>query len=298
MRTFTAFLVLASLAAAEARTWTSSSGKTVEAELVAVQGAMVVLQTAQGQRLSIALQALSADDQAFVRSQQPGQKPAEPASALPDDLRGPDARAADLKPGMATSAAPVAVEGGGAKPGATPPAVVQPPTPAGPAKPAMPTLLRPGAKKSAESEILSEEQIAALKREIIVDEEEGEKVEFNGGMTPKKYLDKNEKEWGADQPVPFKITCELVRVRPAKKGGEDRKNLSGNVRFYVLDSSGSVVLSKSMPIDRMLPKGDSGYKDEVPKQGKYTLVMHTDYKGTALGLKEALSVGVPKPNPH
>ncbi len=299
MRTLIAFLVVAGLSAAEARTWTSASGKTVEADLVAIQGPMVVLKTPDGQRLSIGIQALSAEDQEFVRSQQPGHaKPA--ASALPDDLRGPEARAADLKPGTATSAPPPAASAD-AKPAAATPGIVPaaPAAPAGPAKPAMPTLSRPGSRKSGgDSEILTEEQIAALQRSVVVDEKEGEKIEFNGGMTPKKYLDKNEKEFSPDQPIPFKLTCELVRVRPSKKGGEERKNLSGTVHFYVLDSAGAVILSKSQPLDRMLPKGDSGYKDEVPKQGKYTLVMHLEHKGAMFGLKEALNVGVPKPNPH
>ena len=297
MRTLIALFAVATVAAAEARTWTSASGKTVEAEFVAVQGPMVVLKTADGQRLTIGIQALSAGDQEFVKSQQPGHAKPAAAPALPDDLRGPEARAADLKPATATSAPPAAASAE-AKPAAAAPAVA-PAAPAGPVRPALPTLSRPGAKKaSGDSEVLTEEMIAALQRTVVVDEKEGEKIEFNGGMTPKKYLDKNEKEFGPDQPIPFKLTCELVRVRPAKKGGEERKNLSGTVHFYILDSAGAVILSKSQPVDRMLPKGDSGYKDEVPKQGKYTLVMHLDHKGTKFGLKESLNVGAPKPNPH
>jgi len=300
MRTLIAFLALAATVAAQGRTWTSASGKTVEAELVAVQGPMVVLKTPDGQRLSIGIQALSADDQEFVKSQQPGHaSPAAPA--LPDDLRGPEARAADLKPGTATSAPPAEASMDAkpavAVPGAAP---AGPAAPGGPARPSTPALSRPGSKKSGggDSEVLTEEQIAALQRMVVVNEQEGEKIEFNGGMTPKKYLDKNEKEFGPDQPIPFKLTCELVRVRPSKKGGEERKNLSGTVHFYILDSSGAVILSKSQPVDRMLPKGDSGYRDELPKQGKYTLVMHLDNKGTKFGLKEALNVGLPRPNPH
>ncbi|MBM4155069.1 MAG: hypothetical protein FJ221_08570 [Lentisphaerae bacterium] len=300
MRTLIAFLALASAVAAHGRTWTSASGKTVEADLVAVQGPMVVLKTPDGQRLTIEIQSLSAEDQEFVKSQQPGHAKPAAAPGLPDDLRGPEARAADLKPGAAASAPPVEAPAD-AKPAAATPAAA-PAVPAaapGPAKPALPTLSRPGSKKSGgDSDVLTEEQIAALQRSVVVDEKEGEKIEFNGGMTPKKYLDKNEKEFGPEQPIPFRLTCELVRVRPSKKGGEERKNLSGTVHFYILDSSGAVILSKSQPVDRMLPKGDSGYRDELPKQGKYTLVMHLDNKGTKFGLKEALNVGLPRPNPH
>ncbi len=248
---------------------------------------MVVLLTADGQRLSIGLQVLSREDQDFVKAgQQSAMEKKDAPPALPDDLRGPEAKAA-------AEAKAAEAKAGDAKPEAAPavpavaPAQVTPP-----GRPQLPTLSRPGSKKSADVEVLTEEQIAALKR--VLEEKDGEKIEFNGGTTPKNHLGKDEKEWKPDQPIPFKITCELVRVRPKKSGGEDRKNLSSNVRFYMMDEAGAVLFNKSLPIDRMLPAGDSGYKDEVAKPGKYTVVMFADYKGTMFGLKEKVSITIPK----
>jgi uncharacterized protein with FMN-binding domain len=51
---------------AEARVWTSTTGKTVEAEFVGMQGTSVTLQTPDGRRVGIAIGALSAADQDFL----------------------------------------------------------------------------------------------------------------------------------------------------------------------------------------------------------------------------------------
>lgn len=62
------FAVALAVLPAAARTWTSSTGKTVEADLVSRQGATVMLQTTDGRRLSITVDGLSAADQAFLQS--------------------------------------------------------------------------------------------------------------------------------------------------------------------------------------------------------------------------------------
>lgn len=51
---------------APARTWTSASGKTLEADLVEIQGDNAILQRANGSRVSIRLTKLSARDQAYL----------------------------------------------------------------------------------------------------------------------------------------------------------------------------------------------------------------------------------------
>ncbi len=51
---------------AEARVWTSTTGSTVDAEFVGMQGTTVTLQTPDGRRVGIAIGALSAQDQEFL----------------------------------------------------------------------------------------------------------------------------------------------------------------------------------------------------------------------------------------
>jgi len=53
---------------AEIRTWTSSSGTTIEAELVRVEAGRAVLRSADGKEVAISLSKLSAEDQAFLQS--------------------------------------------------------------------------------------------------------------------------------------------------------------------------------------------------------------------------------------
>ena len=55
----------------DARTWTSAGGKQLEAELVDRKGGQVVLEKADGSRVSIAEQRLSAADQDYLRSLSP-----------------------------------------------------------------------------------------------------------------------------------------------------------------------------------------------------------------------------------
>lgn len=300
MRTLLGFLWVAGCLSASARTWTSVSGKTVEAEFVAQQGMAVILQTTGGQRLSISMQALSREDQEFIKSQQSGaaETPSEPlmaapaapaAEAKPADVDKP---AAEEKPvaeaNPTTEAKPVAEAPSVGAPGAQ---LLAPP---GAAKPVMPTLSRPGSHKAPAAETLTEDQIKGLLREAVIDEKTGEKVEFNGGITAKNRLGKDEKAWKDGQPIPYKITCELVRVRKKKSGEEDRRGMSGTVHFYMVDEAGAVLFTKSMPVDRMEPKGEGGFKGEVAKPGKYSVVMFTEYKDTQFGLKETANITIPK----
>ena len=79
------FLILLSLclqfaSAQEVRTWTSASGKTIEAAFVEQKSGQVMLRKADGEMIKINLNQLSSADQIFVGSQA---KPASaPASAL------------------------------------------------------------------------------------------------------------------------------------------------------------------------------------------------------------------------
>ncbi len=245
---------------APARTWTSASGNTVEAEFKALQGVMVILESADGKRLMIPLSQLSAEDQQFVR-EQAGPKPPAIPSLPPRHTREPHS----------SRTAPV--------PSSTPAVLTSPAS----------------AKKDSKEgkgTPLTEAEIAAFKREI-TDERSGDKYEFVGGMTVKKFLGDKEPNWKEGDPIPLIITCELVRVRTKKDGTAERKRETGTAEFYVVDEAGTVLFRKKERLDALEPEPDKGYKDELPKPGKYTLVIWTDFKGTRLGMTETAQVRPP-----
>lgn len=77
------FLLLATFATLNARTWTSITGQSVEADFVKVQGENVVVRAPDGRTVSFPIARLSAADQAFLK-EQPGASPApETKSAAP-----------------------------------------------------------------------------------------------------------------------------------------------------------------------------------------------------------------------
>ncbi len=248
---------------AGARTWTSASGATVEAEYEGVQGNFVVLRKSTGEKIMILLQQLSEEDQAFVREQLAPKTPAPPTPTGPH--RGREGRAAR----------PVQV------PSTTPPVL----TPEG-----------PGSKEKRKGGAhLTEDEVAALKKELVVDATSGEKLEFVGGMSPKKHLGEKERDWKEGDPIPVTITCELVRVRPKKGAEVERKRVtSGTGVFYITNEQGDVVLEGKESLEKLQPESDLGYKGELPKPGKYTLVIYTEYKGTRLGVTETLDVRAPQ----
>jgi hypothetical protein len=69
----------------EVRTWTSSSGATLEAAFVGVDGTLVKLRAANGKMMGIPMMRLSPADRAWVAEQAPAAEPpaAEPAAAEP-----------------------------------------------------------------------------------------------------------------------------------------------------------------------------------------------------------------------
>jgi predicted esterase len=78
--------ISASVATAFARTWTSSDGKTLEADFVSTDGTQVTLKrSADGQVFTLPKSRFSADDQKWISEQRvavsgaPGEKPGEPA---------------------------------------------------------------------------------------------------------------------------------------------------------------------------------------------------------------------------
>lgn len=80
--------ILLAIPAVQARTWTSSDGRTIEAELVRVEGDTVVLNM-KGKEFPIPLSRLSEADQAFVRE----------AAAKPPVPSVPSLFGTELEPG-------------------------------------------------------------------------------------------------------------------------------------------------------------------------------------------------------
>jgi hypothetical protein len=83
--------ILSLTALAEARPWTDSTGRQVEAEYSGMQGDSVLLKLASGQTVPFPLARLSAEDQAFAKAQasSPAAIPAAATATKPDAARIP-----------------------------------------------------------------------------------------------------------------------------------------------------------------------------------------------------------------
>lgn len=246
---------------ASARTWTSVSGSTVEAEFKALQGTMVILESAEGKRLMIPLSHLSPEDQQFVHEQT--------ARPVTPPVPTPTSRAREPQ----SSRQP-------AVPSSTPP----------PGRSAAGSTRKDA--KEPQPTPLSEAEIAAFKREF-TDERTGDKYEFVGGMTTKHHLAEKEPDWKEGDPIPAVITCELVRIRTKKDGTTDRKREDGTAEFYIVDEAGTVLFRRKERLSALEPEKGKGYRGEIPKPGKYTVVIWTEFKGNRLGLTETVQARPP-----
>ena len=65
------FFLLPKEIPAEIRTWTSSTGSKIEAELVSFANNTIVLRTADGRRITLPIYKLDSEDQAFVKGLYP-----------------------------------------------------------------------------------------------------------------------------------------------------------------------------------------------------------------------------------
>lgn len=91
-------LAVAAVLPAHARTWTSSTGKTVEAEFVGMQGTTVTLRTPDGRQLGIAIGSLSAADQDHLLARPRAETAAKPAGRPPTDILAEIARVGPTTP--------------------------------------------------------------------------------------------------------------------------------------------------------------------------------------------------------
>lgn len=203
-------LALAGAMSADARTWTSVSGATVEADFVGLQGSMVVLKKPEGQQLKIGLALLSKEDQDFARQQ-----------------AGGDATSAVATPSIATASAPHA------------------------GAPAAAAALANRNAGIRTGNTLTEEQIAGLKQESS-DEKPGETLQFRCSFTQVALDAKELKKWEPKDGIKYRVTGELVRSKTVK-GKTASERLGGSAKFYLMDESGTVVMSKSQSLDSMCP---------------------------------------------
>jgi uncharacterized protein (TIGR03067 family) len=93
------FLVLLSLTTLQARTWTSITGQTAEAELVKVDGENVVVRMADGRASSFPISRLSEADQDYVK-QQGGKVVAPPPAPAPMPVATNSAAANEAEGGL------------------------------------------------------------------------------------------------------------------------------------------------------------------------------------------------------
>ncbi len=178
-------------ARAEVRTWTSTTGSTVEAEFVRSDGRTVVLRSGDGQMIQIGLTALSPDDRTYVADRS---------------------------------------------------------TPSTPTLAPLPPPERPG---SRHENLLTDEQLAELKTTL--DLRDGERVTLTASFGPKRLDARERRRLRPDSPIAFRVMADL---RHATQGSGDRwssRRLPGRAQFYVLDSDGKVVMSRSDPIASLCP---------------------------------------------
>ncbi len=118
MITRLSLLAVLLLPAASARTWTDTTGKKIEAELVTVEGDKVVLKF-KGKDTRLALERLSAEDRKFVAEWQKSQTPDATPPATPDatpadpnnpDMANPDGTTPDTPPAPVTPPPPTPPE--------------------------------------------------------------------------------------------------------------------------------------------------------------------------------------------
>lgn len=211
------WLILIGLMAisAHGRTWTSTSGTSLEADYVSMRNNTVTLRKADGKLFEVGLQFLSAADRAFV-SEQKASEPAAPPAATVSPATAPAATTLN----------------GGAKPASNG------------------TASAFGSSGPTRKDLLTDEQIAVLKTEI-PGKKEGEKFIFTANAS-QRQLDAVEKRKFKNGDIPFRITAEFLELS-MEKGKQVSKRMSGYVRFYVLDEDGKIVVSRRDSLDKMCP---------------------------------------------
>ena len=112
----------------------------------------------------------------------------------------------------------------------------------------LPPPVRPGGRNE---NILTDEQLAELKSELPL--RDGERVTFTGSFGPKRLDAREQRRLRPDSPIAFRVMADLRHATLGSGGGWSSRRLPGRATFYVLDSAGEVVLSRSEPIASLCP---------------------------------------------
>ena len=161
---------------------------------------------------------------------------------------------------------------------------------------AKPKRLSLSAKSSSQSptDILSDEEVAKL--QTVWSDDDKARIEFKATMKrrrlSKKYHRMELKRYARSGKIPYVVRADML-LREEKKGKTRTELLNERARFYIIDEEGTLLVKKSMRIDKLRAASDGkgGYFGEVAKAGKYTLVMWVqDKKKGNFGAKIAVEL--------
>lgn len=99
-------------------------------------------------------------------------------------------------------------------------------------------------------DLLTEEQIAALKTEM-PGKKDNEKYIFFANFSP-RLLDAAALKRLNPGRIPYRVTAEFMAVS-VENGKTVSKRMTGSVRFYVLDDQGEPLVSKRESLEKMCP---------------------------------------------
>ncbi len=271
---------------ADARTWRSQKGSTVEAEIVGMQNGRVTLRTPDNQDIEIAFAALCEEDQAFIQELAAKQQ----AQTQEDFTPAGGGTATPPTPTPEAGAEPPPLDGK-----TTPPATTPPAAPGAPTAPGRTGAAAGGRAPRASGDMLTDEQLAELKTEITARNERERMAISDVTISAPGLKDREAKRWRAGRPLPFKLQG-TVRI-DRKDGKEFKQDLfSGAVRVYLADETGKVVFNKNVTAREMyIPQGNTegGYEGTVPAPGKYTGALYLKYEKQILGVRLELDVPTP-----
>jgi hypothetical protein len=107
-----------------------------------------------------------------------------------------------------------------------------------------------GSSGATRKDILTDEQVGALKSEM-AGKKENVKYVFQSDFFPRR-LEAAELRKLKDGEIPFRITAELLEMTTTN-GKTVAKRMPGYVRFYVVDDEGKIVVSRREALEKMCP---------------------------------------------
>jgi hypothetical protein len=143
---------------------------------------------------------------------------------------------------------------------------------------ATPKLAGHGLRRTQTPTTLTEEQIAGLRKQLNFPDK-GKEIRLYVSFKRRKLHWGEKPKYVNSGKMPIRLTTSLYEYRGRKK-----RRLKGICRFYILNSDGDVIISKTTTLDRLRPNdGEGGYYTELPKAGRYTLVIWTEQRDVMFG---------------